>query len=450
MGIFGTALRLQRLRRAAACPRERLDALRERRLRAVLAHAFERSAFYRQAFTEAGLGRGDVAHAPLAAFPAVDKATFLERFDDVVTVPGVTREALAAFDAGERDLAAAFGGRYHAVHSSGSTGAPAYFLYDAAAWRTMLSGITRGALWGMPAAEAARLLARRPRVLYAAATDGRYGGVTAVGGGLARLGMPQRSLDVNMPLARWAAEVRAFRPSIVIGYPSAVKLLASLAESGEAALSLERVITCGEPLPRGLRRLFEQAFRCPVINFYGASESLAMGVEADPDEGMVLFDDLNWVEAAEDGLYLTSLYNFAQPLIRYRLSDRLVLRPPAPGAACPFARAEGIQGRCEDLLWFEGAGGRREFLHPLAVEGFNVEGLRDYQFRKTAPAGFSMLAEVPDAAARPRVRAEMLSLMRPILEAKGLSHVAFDVSFADVIAPDPATGKKRLIVADEA
>ena len=39
-----------------------------------------------------------------------------------------------------------------------------------------------------------------------------------------------------------------------------------------------------------LRKYLETAFRTRIVNFYGASESLALGVETDPAEGMLLFD----------------------------------------------------------------------------------------------------------------------------------------------------------------
>ncbi|MCM1194038.1 MAG: hypothetical protein NC389_16625 [Acetatifactor muris] len=51
----------------------------------------------------------------------------------------------------------------------------------------------------------------------------------------------------------------------------------------------------------------------------------------------------------------------------------------------------------------DGAGGR-DFLHPLAVEGFCMKGLRDYPFRKIDRAAFEMLAEAPDAGRHEAVR----------------------------------------------
>ena len=235
----------------------------------------------------------------------------------------MTQEELRRFDAEEAADRKPYKGKYHVVHSSGSTGTPGYFLYDTAAWNSMLLGIIRGALWGMSMPQILALLARGPRIAYIAATDGRYGGAMAVGDGIDGVGAKQMYLDIKTPLAEWARQLRAFRPNIIIGYPSAIKILAELVERDEVDLKVVRVISCGEPLGNSLRKYLEDVFQTRTVNFYGASESLALGAETDPAEGMLLFDDMNIIEAGEDGIYLTCLYNFAQPLIRYRLSDRL-------------------------------------------------------------------------------------------------------------------------------
>lgn len=427
---------------------EQLRSLQEKRLRKLLTFAYEHSPYYHNAFEAAGLTAETVLTAPLSAFPALDKTVLLEQFDRLVTVPDATQEGLRRFDQEDRATRAPYLGKYHVVHSSGSTGKPGYFLYDQAAWNQMLLGIIRGALWGMTMPQILKLLTKGTRTVYLAATDGRYGGAMAVGDGIDGVGGRQLYLDVNAPLAQWEAELRIFRPNIIIGYPSAIKILAELTQRGQMPLEPIRVVSCGEPLGGTLRTYLESVFHTPVVNFYGASESLALGVETDPAQGMVLFDDLNILETAEDGVYLTCLYNYAQPLIRYRLSDHLTLNPPKPGSGCPFTCATGLLGRNEDLLWFEDGRGNREFLHPLAIEGFCIEGLLDYQFRQTGPDSFEMLAETAYHADQEAIRRELLLQMRAILLEKGLGYVQFYVQFTGCIRPDPQTGKKKLIVKD--
>ena len=421
--------------------------IQEKKLRRLLAYAFHNSAYHHRAFVKAGIDENNIKTAPLSAFPVMDKQTLLQHFNEIVTVPDLTQEELRRFDAETSADRKPYKGKYHVVHSSGSTGKPGYFVYDEVAWRTMLLGIIRAALWGMSMPQILRLLAKGPRIAYIAATDGRYGGAMAVGDGIDGVGASQIHLDIKQPLEQWVSKLREYRPNIMIGYPSAIKILGELIERGQIKLSVTRVISCGEPLGAGLRDYLETVFSAPVINTYGASESLALGVEADSKDGMLLFDDLNVIEVEKGEMYLTSLYNFAQPLIRYRLSDSLSLSPPN---GTPFTRATGLLGRNEDMLWFEDSLGHRDFLHPLAIEGFCVEGLRDYQFQQTDTDGFVMLAEKTTGSLETVIQAEIAAQMRGILEEKGLDYVRFSVEFVHKILPDPTTGKKRLIVQNNA
>ena len=446
MNYLKTLTDLYRLKKNVKLSAEKMRSLQDGKLRKLLRFAWEHSVYYRTAFEKAGITEEQLDTLPLSCFPTIDKQMLLEHFDELVTVPDLKQENLREFDAGEAADRKPYQGKYHVVHSSGSTGKPGYFVYDEDAWSQMLLGIIRAALWGMSMPQILRLLMKRPRIVYIAATDGRYGGAMAVGDGTRGVGASQLYLDIKTPVTEWIRQLKEFRPNIVIGYPSAIKILAQLMENGEVSLDAERVISCGEPLGNSLRTYLENIFRTQVVNFYGASESLALGVETDPEEGMLLFDDMNIIEVEDGVMYLTCLYNYAQPLIRYRLSDRLTLQPPKE-KEIPFTKAVGLLGRNEDVLWFEDGRGNREFLHPLAIEGFCIEGLKDYQFRQTTKDTFEMYAETGNGVSREQIRQEMLLRMRKILAEKRLDYVQFYVNFVEEILPDIQTGKKPLICA---
>lgn len=445
MNYLKTLLELHGLRKNCRLTAEKLRALQEKKLRKLLHHAWEYSAYYRRSFKEAGISEEELDTLPLSCFPSIDKEILLTHFDELITISGVSQKELREFDEKTKADRRPYQGKYHIVHSSGSTGRPGYFLYDEVAWSSMLLGIIRGALWDMTMPQILKLLAGKPRIVYIAATDGRYGGAMAVGDGIDGVGAEQMYLDIKTPLEDWVKRLKRFQPNIIIGYPSAIKIMAELAEQGEVEVKIEKVISCGEPLGVGLRTYLEEIFGARVVNIYGASESLALGVEMDPAEGMLLFDDLNMIEIENGVMYLTCLYNFGQPLIRYRLSDRLTLKKAGTGDRYPFTRAVGLLGRNEDILWFEDGQGKREFLHPLAIEGFCIEGLKDYQFCQITKDSFEMYAEVSETASKEKIRAEMLTEMRKILAEKGLDFVQFYVNFTEQILPDPKTGKKQLI-----
>ncbi len=418
-----------------------------KKLRELLVYAYDNSTYYHRVFEEAGITRKQIPLMPLSAFPVLDKQLLMEHFNELVTVSDLKQEDLRRFDREESTEQKKFKDEYHVVHSSGSTGTPGYFVYDEAAWSQMLLGIIRAALWDMTMPQILKLLWKGPRIVYIAATDGRYGGAMAVGDGIEGVHADQLFLDVKTPLAAWIRQIKEFKPNMVIGYPSAIKILGELVEKGEVSVDIFRIVSCGEPLGASLRNYLETIFEADVVNIYGASESLALGVETSHAEGMYLFDDLNYIEVENGAMYLTSLYNYVQPLIRYRISDQLNLREPEDGSPYPFTLAGNIMGRNEDMMWFEDGRGNRDFLHPLVIEGFCLDGLLDYQFRQLDSHSFEMLAEVSDTGKIKEIREEMMKQMALLLKEKSLEYVRFSIRFVGEIRPDQRTGKKRLIVA---
>ena len=449
MNYLKLLINLYKLKRNTGKTREQIKTLQEKKLRRLLKYAYANSPYYHKTFSQNGISEENISTLPISAFPVMDKSSLLNHFDELVTAGDLKQDELRKFDEEETIDQRTFKGKYHLVHSSGSTGKPGYFVYVQAAWIYMLLGIVRAALWNMSMPQILKFLAREPHILYVAATDGRYGGAMAVGDGIDGVGAKQLFLDINTPLPQWAEKIRDFKPDMIVGYPSAIKLIGELAEKKEVTLKLCRVVSCGEPLNPGMRDYLEKNLDAEIMNFYGASESLVLGLEENPEDGMYLFDDMNYIEVDNGVMYMTSLYNFVQPLVRYKISDSLTLMPDDGTGRYPFTRAESILGREEDVLWFCDKHGKKEFLHPLAIEGFCVEGLLDYQFVQIDDTSFEMLAETSDIAWKEKIKSELLIQMREILNNKQLDHVRFYVRFTEKILPDLKTGKKRLVVQSE-
>ncbi len=319
---------IYRSKKNAKLSREKMKELQKRSLSRLLMYAYENSPYYRESFNKAGINAENISDLPLSAFPTIDKSILMDNFDSIVTEGDLTQKELAEFDKIAALDEKLFKKKYHIVHSSGSTGNPIYFVYDKRAWNSMLAGMIRAALWGMTIPQMIKFIAKRPRILYVAATDGRYGGAMAVGDGIKGCGAKQLFLDVNTPLCDWIEKIQNFQPDMIVGYPSAVKIASELASEGKISVNVKGVVSCGEPLGAGLREYIHKSFGAEVINFYGASESIDLGVEDEKSDGMYLFDDMNVIEVEDGSMYLTVLYNYAQPLIRYRLSDNISLKAP--------------------------------------------------------------------------------------------------------------------------
>ena len=446
MGYIRLLWDLYQLKRNTAKSEEQIKTLQDKKLRKMLRYAYQHSEYYRRTFAQAGISKENIDKIPLKQFPVITKELLMQNFDELVTDPKIKQEELRKFDESPVSRTENYLGRYHIIHSSGSTGIPRYFVYDDKAWGQMLLGIIRGALWGMGMTDILKLLAGKPRILYIAATDGRYAGAMAVGDGITGLHARQEYLDINEPIEKGNQKVIKFDPNIVIGYPSAIKLMAEQVRLGRVPNHVERVISCGEPLSAGLRSFLEDTFQCPVINFYGSSESLALGLEEKAGDGMILFDDLNVIEVENGEMYLTCLYNFTQPLIRYHLTDTLRPKKRLSNDPYGFSRAEVLLCRDEDEMWFQKADGTEEFIHPLSVEGICVNGLRDYQFVQTSKKSFHIRAEISEDASKEMVIHGIESIIEPLLLDKALGNIHYEICFVDRIEVNPDTGKKPLII----
>lgn len=423
--------------------REELEKYQKKKMTEILLYAYDHSTYYRKRFEENNISRKDIGLIPIENYPSLTKKELMKNFNEIVCTD-VDINEMRSFDANPDNNNKLYKDKYHIVHSSGTTEKPGYFIYDEKAWQQMLIATIRAALWDMSMKEIIKLLSKKPRIVYIAETDGRYGGAMAVSDGIAGVKAKQLFLDIKMPLDEWIDKISKFQPNIIIGYPSAIKILMESVARGEIKTNLFRIISCGEPLSKNLRDCFTKTFKCKVINFYGASESLALGVEVGNEDEMYLFDDMNYIEILEDGIYITCLYNKIQPLIRYKISDKVTLHGISKHV--PLTTVTNILGRNEDLLWFKDKNGKKEFLHPLSVEGFCIDGMLDYQFRKTNDQAFEMIIELSKNEKQESVKNEMKKLMKKILNEKKLDYVEFTIRFVEDILPDEKTGKKKLII----
>jgi phenylacetate-coenzyme A ligase PaaK-like adenylate-forming protein len=148
----------------------------------------------------------------------------------------------------------------------------------------------------------------------------------------------------------------------------------------------------GEPLTNELRKQLQAAWQSSGFDIYGTQEGLR-AMECNPGQGMHIFEDLGIVEVVDedncpvpDGtlghkILFTSLFGFTQPIIRYEISDMMVLAPEPCPCGQPFRRILAINGRNDDVLYLRGRGGRQVAVHPVhfwnVLESF--ADIRQYQ-----------------------------------------------------------------------
>src|SRR5258707_6501916 len=93
----------------------------EKRLRELLARAWNRSPFYREVFMREGIRERDLAYIALEHLPVVSKADLMVCFDEAVTDRRLRKNDLEAWVAHDTDTVHLFLSPYIGVHSSGGS-----------------------------------------------------------------------------------------------------------------------------------------------------------------------------------------------------------------------------------------------------------------------------------------------------------------------------------------
>lgn len=237
--------------------RERLRELQQERLRALLAHAVERSPFYRDR-----LGP-DAVEAELGDLPTLSKPALVEEHDRIVTDPSLRADDLRLFLA-ESGAGSSFSDGYRVFATSGSTGIPGLFVYAAdefAHWiavglarlaRVGVTGDTRLVAIGAPAD------VHITRQLFAAFQAGRQD-------------VPR--LSATTPLGEMTAALDAYRPEAVIGYASVLALLAQEQLEGRLSIRPRIAMATSEVLTDETVGWVEEAWGSPPLNVYAATEA---------------------------------------------------------------------------------------------------------------------------------------------------------------------------------
>jgi phenylacetate-CoA ligase len=416
----------------------RLAGHQRHRLRVLLAHAIERSPFH--AARLRGVDPATFQLHDLASLPVMTKTEMMADFDAVVTDPRLTRRTVETHLASLRDRPEFLLGDYTCLASSGISGERGIFVYDADAIVDLLAGNARrpvAALLGSggPPPGGARMAivgARSPihatSAIGAIFSDPSLFSVTAV--------------PATLPLPEIVARLNLLQPSVLLGYPSVLALLAAQQHDRRLAIAPAAVTSVSETLAPETRRRVGHAFGVPVADNFGSSEGL-VGVSEPGDDPIVFASDLAIVEPVDDDghpvpegapstrVLVTNLFNLTQPLIRYELQDRFVRWPAATGHG--HLRAT-VQGRTTQLLHW---GPVTVHPHTIGSELLRHPAVVDYQLRRTDHG-----IDVTVIAAHPTDTGRLAARLARALDRAGLRAPAVTVTQADALARHPQSGKR--------
>lgn len=314
---------------------EELAQIQRQRLRSIVAHAYKNVPYYRNLFDKIGLSPEDIKDVEnLKEIPILEKKTLREHTNEFIA-KSISRRKLMPYTTG------------------GTTGTPLtiYVTKDAIQYN-FATAEARYKHWaGVKSGD--RLATFLGRVIVPASVKKppfwRWN--TSFNQLLfSSFHMSEENLKY------YVEELRRFRPEVIQGYVSTVHTLASYILNHDKEIPPPKaVLVSSETLFDWQRKDIEKAFGSKVFNGYSAAEYTAFiseceegGLHISPEYGVVEFEK----KGNKYELITTGLFNYAMPLIRYRIGD--VVIPSPSGERCPCGRelplVNSIEGRTDDMI----------------------------------------------------------------------------------------------------
>ena len=141
---------------------------------------------------------------------------------------------------------------------------------------------------------------------------------------------------------------------------------------------------------------------------------------------------------------LTNLYNYTEPLIRYKIDD-LVIKSDKRENKYPFTTVESISGRQEDLLWLRNKKGKYDFIHPIVFVEFHVKGLKKIQVIKKSSENIHIKAVKTGGTNSSQLKERIIRKLNSILKNKNMDNIKFSIKLVKKIENDPHSGKYHII-----
>ncbi|HEX2882004.1 MAG TPA: hypothetical protein VHO25_20940 [Polyangiaceae bacterium] len=306
---------------------------------------------------------------PLTDLPVLTKTQLMGAFDELVTDRAIRlSEVRAHLDQLQNDEL--FLGKYRVTRTAGSTGNPGVFLHNPKEWSSILASYSRAQEWAGISAG----LTRRTR-LAVVSSRVPWHQSARVGSSVNSPFIPVKRFDATDPIEEIVAGLNAWRPENLIAYAAMAGQLAEEQIAGRLHIAPRAVMCSSEVLTRATRGTIDRAWGIQPFNVYAATETAGIAAECTRHR-LHLFQDLVIAEVVNEDnrpvppgtfggkLLVTVLFSRTLPLIRYELSDRVMLSEQPCDCGLPFLLLEEIEGRAEDVLHLRGRSGGSVAIHP--------------------------------------------------------------------------------------
>ncbi len=326
------------LRRNTWLKRSELERIQQKKLRAIIKHAYNNVPFYHKLFDSVGVKPNDIMS-----------------IDDLSKIPITTKSQIQ--HAGDEMIAKGTNiNKCVELKTSGSTGVPLKII------RCGRELSVKGGTYIRTYKENGQrnrdiiFCLTSPSLIPQNANKSWYYNLAA-----RSLGIPKTiCISVFEDIAYQVSILKETKPDVISGYPSSIKLLAMAVEDNGIKINPRLIFTASELLDTESRKVINSVFGVDPIDFYATVETDVSAWECNEHAGYHMNIDTNVIEFIKDNervgagergeIILTNLYAYAMPIIRYQIGDIGILSDEQ----CPCGRGlplmDMIEGRTDDFL----------------------------------------------------------------------------------------------------
>lgn len=325
---------------------ERLK-LQEKRLHELVKYVKENSPYFKDLYKDLP------DNFSLKDIPPTEKKILQDNYNDWLTDPELNKQTVRKYL--DRDVTdnSLLNGKYTALQTSGSTGEPLMMVRDD--YHNKIHGalVNQRLMRGIDPNILNPSKYKIATVIHTSPGASSYNGYLRALAAYPDYTHNMIALSVLEDIASIVDKLNEFHPDVITGYASSLLLLAKEKKEGRLNIYPHLVANSAELLTdKGYQELCE-AFGCQVINNYCMTEG---GEIAMANGGPVMKLNEDWVivepvdenlkpikdpSQFSEGILITDLSNFVQPIIRYHVGDRVRIIEPKDGESLPELKIDG-------------------------------------------------------------------------------------------------------------
>jgi phenylacetate-coenzyme A ligase PaaK-like adenylate-forming protein len=225
--------------------------------------------------------------------------------------------------------------------------------------------------------------------------------------------IPAPRISAATPISELVAALNAQQPEVLLGAAGLWRALAAEQIAGRLQIAPRAALFSSEPVTVDVRRQVRGAWGIEPASGYAATEAPMIASSSPEHRELEIAEDAVVIEIVDEkGLpvppgrpgakvLLTNLINYAQPLIRYELTDSVVESPLPNPAGRPWRCLLSVDGRTADILYLPGQGGSTVAIHPsvLGSAVAPITEVGEYAFVYDAEGLHAKVVLAPRAAA---------------------------------------------------